>query len=466
MVPTVRLCLCAASWKHHSHDMKMKTGVSLTLLGLLRFLVLAVQQCSLEKGGGFCPEGNTCCLLEGGGSGCIPNDMGDYNATCCSDGLTGCAVNYTCGANQQCHATEGLRDPLVQVMPRYTLCHPTSNALKNVHGFPIAEDAKLAYYSSHGNILLESLDHIQIALVIIHGAGRNADDYLCSATAAVKLQKKYPAQSVLIIVPHFPSVTDDPITLYEGGIPLKWGDDNEWRYGGQAIYPPYANNVSSFDTVDRIMHVLHNRTTLKHVTIAGHSAGGQFAQRWSLLTQSWIPNRMSSAVANPSNYAYLTPLRLLNGTWQIPRKHDCPQYNEWEFGLEKGGDQTMAYKDRALRVLGDNITALMERFAGRRITYLAGGADRCNVSEYERDGWCFSHGLETSCMNMLQGSNRWERNLRYCTSLRRLGIKTHKRWVVSGVGHDHSLIFTSPSGLEALFPNVEEDTTFNRIEYE
>jgi hypothetical protein len=133
------------------------------------------------------------------------------------------------------------------------------------------EDAKLAYYSSHGNILRESLDHIQIALIIIHGAGRNADDYLCSATAAVKLQKQYPAQSILIIVPHFPSVTDDPITLYEGGIPLKWGDDNEWRYGAQAIYPRYANNFSSFDTVDRIMHVLHNQTNLDYFLHQGDS---------------------------------------------------------------------------------------------------------------------------------------------------------------------------------------------------
>jgi hypothetical protein len=295
-----------------------------------------------------------------------------------------------------------------------------------------------------------------MALIVIHGAGRNADDYYCSATAVVELQNQYPAQSVLIIVPQFPSVTDAPIKLHGGGIPLQWADDNGWRYGAQAVYPLYANNVSSFHTIDRIMSVLEHRSNLKHVTIAGHSAGGQFVQRWSLLTSSWIHNRMSSAVANPSNYAYLTPYRLLNGTMQIPEKHKCPQYNEWEFGLEDGGDEAITYKDDALKVLGSNITALMERFANRRVTYLAGGADRCNVSENNRDGWCFSHGLETSCMDMLQGSTRWERNLHYVTSLRRLGIETQQRRVVNGVGHDHSLIFTSTCGLEALFPSVEK----------
>jgi pimeloyl-ACP methyl ester carboxylesterase len=341
-------------------------------------------------------------------------------------------------------------------MPRYSLCHPTPNTLTRVHGFPIVENAKLAYYSSHGNIMQESLDHIQMALIIIHGAGRNADDYYCSATAVVELQNQYPPHSVLIIVPQFPSVTDAPITLHDGGIPLQWADDNGWRYGAQAVYPRSASNVSSFDTIDRIVTLLEHKLNLKHVTIAGHSAGGQFVQRWSLLTTSWISNRMSSAVANPSNYAYLTPLRFLNGTWQTPKKHDCPQYNEWEFGLEDGGDETMTYKDNALKVLGNNITALMERFANRRVTYLAGGADRCNVSESNRDGWCFSHELETTCMDMLQGSTRWERNMHYVTSLRRLGIKTHQRRVVNGVGHDHSLIFTSTYGLEALVPSPEE----------
>jgi hypothetical protein len=214
--------------------------------------------------------------------------------------------------------------------------------------------------------------------------------------------------------------------------------------------------------VDRIVTTLSNQTSfpkLELITIAGHSSGGQFVQRYSLLTSSWLSNRMSAVVANPSNYAYLTPSRFLNGAWKIPEKQDCPQYNEWEYGLERGGDMLVPYKDRALEALGNNFTALRTRFAERRVTYLAGGADRCNVSESERhNGWCFSHGLETSCMDELQGSNRWERNTRYVHSLRKLGISSHERRVVQGVGHDHSLIFTSRIGLSALFQNIEDGT--------
>ena len=428
--------------------------------GLLHSIVLAVEHCSLESGGGICPNGNTCCPLGNGGSGCIPNDMGSLNATCCSDGLSGCAVNYTCESNMECHATFGLTDPLVQVMPRYTLCHPTDDTLTNVHGFPITNDAKLAYYSSHGNILEMHGSGIEMALIVIHGAGRNADDYYCSATAAVKLQQQYPVESVLVIAPWFASVDDNDVKLVEGGTPLQWANqgDGPWRYGAQAVVPSSAQNMSSFDTLDFILNALYNHTqfpNLRHITLAGHSSGGQFVQRYSLLSSAWEASRTRGVVANPSNYAYLTPYRLLNGKWTIPKKKYCPAYNEWEYGLETGGSMQVPYKDLALARLGNNVTALIQRFASRDVTYLAGSADRCNVSESKNHGgWCYSHGLETSCMDMLQGTTRWERNVRYVESLRKLDVVTHKRRVVSGVGHDHSLIFTSSTGLSALFPKV------------
>lgn len=438
----------------------MKVLFILITFELLHSIVLAVQQCSLETGGGTCPNDNTCCPLFGGGSGCIPNDMGSLNATCCSDGLSGCAVNYTCESNMECHATAGLTDPLVQVMPRYTLCSASADTLTRVHGFPVTIDAKLAYYSSHGNILEMNGSDIEMALVVIHGAGRNADDYYCSAVAAVKLQKQYPIESVLVIVPRFASVDDNDMALIEGGTPLQWENqgDGPWRYGAQAVFPPSAQNVSSFDTMDCILNALHNSTrfsNIRHITLAGHSSGGQFVQRYSLLSSSWEASRTRGVVANPSNYAYLTPYRLLGGKWMIPKKNDCPAYNQWEYGLEMGGSMQVPYKDNTLAKLGNNLTALMKRFDSRDVTYLAGSADRCNVSESENhDGWCFSHGLETSCMDMLQGATRWERNVRYVESLRKLGVTTHKRRVVSGVGHDHSLIFTSSTGLSALFPTA------------
>jgi hypothetical protein len=40
-----------------------------------------------------------------------------------------------------------------------------------------------------------------MVLFIIHGAGRNADDYFCAASASVELQGVYALDSVLIVAP-------------------------------------------------------------------------------------------------------------------------------------------------------------------------------------------------------------------------------------------------------------------------
>jgi hypothetical protein len=67
-------------------------------------------------------------------------------------------------------------------------------------------------------------------------------------------------------------------------------------------------------------------------------------------------------------------------------------------------------------------------FAVRQVVYLAGSQDICNVTGSE-DGWCYSHGLETTCMDEIQGSNRLEHNLRYVSSLYKMEI-SHSRIVI------------------------------------
>jgi hypothetical protein len=127
-----------------------------------------------------CPAGNTCCLRYDGMSDCIPNDLGSYNATCCEDGRTGCAVGYHCRPNETCEAGEGLNDPLVQIFPPYKL--GTTDKLRQVYGFPVTKDAKLPYYSSLGDISegVRETRKVTRVIVVVHGAGRNADDSFCS----------------------------------------------------------------------------------------------------------------------------------------------------------------------------------------------------------------------------------------------------------------------------------------------
>jgi len=66
------------------------------------------------QGGGYCPDGNTCCKLASGQEGCCPYP----NADCCSDGLHCCPQGYTCDvAHSQCVASH--KFPLKQLHSRF-----------------------------------------------------------------------------------------------------------------------------------------------------------------------------------------------------------------------------------------------------------------------------------------------------------------------------------------------------------
>jgi pimeloyl-ACP methyl ester carboxylesterase len=578
----------------------------------------AWEQCSVERGGGTCPDGNTCCLIRRHvsnsddddhdrssnsnssrtmtttpTSGCIPSDLGTLHGTCCSheddDGLlsSGCGVGYQCGPRKTCHATATVTDPLVQTLPRYRLCRTLPLAMQAMYGLDLVgiiqrgrhdvddqnnntnkSDLKtrkpqqqrrlLAYYSSHGpleklqNLNSNNTRMIQSVLIVIHGAGRNADDYFCTAMSASSGNQSndddyYARQNskrerrdkdVLVIAPRFAATSDGAIDLQGGGEALRWGDivENDWRYGASASSSSSSKTTatttnstalaiedddedddiqtSSFYAIDLILSLLQQQkqkggvlADLKHIVVAGHSSGGQFVQRWALLSPYYTQSNNKSnnddcekdsikssndasnipmiraVVANPSSYAYLTPLRKVKTTpatqsflsssssvhqeWQILSNiSDCPRYNSWEWGLgptnSNGNsenvkeDATPAYVRHVLQQV--NTSFLISRFAYRNVVYLAGERDVCNVPGNDHSGWCFSHGLETTCMDQLQGWNRLERHMTYYEHLTKLvGITSHQRAIVPNAGHDHSLMFQSPVGLYYLFHFDKDD---------
>jgi pimeloyl-ACP methyl ester carboxylesterase len=335
-----------------------------------------------------------------------------------------------------------------------------------VYGLPIFDDgALLPYYSSHGSIVQEDpyRSQIETALVIIHGGGRNADDYFCSGLAAIGLQKQYKSSSVLLVAPRFLTAADGQVRLHGGGDgrEMRWGGKGhgQWRYGAATVHPRSAvKNITSFEAIDVLMNSLGDRKkfpNMKRIVITGHSVGGQFVQRWSLLTSSWVENRTSAVIMNPSSWTYLTPMRWSKGKWQIPGDGSCSGYNHWTWGLEQHPTMMHSpYKDQIQERLG--VGGLVDRFADRRVTYLAGSADRCNVTGQGQ--WCQSHDLGTACMDELQGSSRLDRHFLYVESLKLVGIETHEHIIVEGVGHDHALMFTSSVALSFLFPSDDRSS--------
>ena len=165
------------------------------------------------------------------------------------------------------------------------------------------------------------------------------------------------------------------------------------------------------------------------------------------MTSSWNESFIQGIVANPSSYAYLTPKRFVDGAWRLPAITDCPEYNHWPHGLDSGGNHSVPYVSAQLDALGKD--GLVERYRNRRMVYLAGSLDVCPVPE-GKSGWCDSHGLETSCSDLLQGNMRLERHAYYLEMLKSQSIP-YTRSLVPGVPHDHSLMFNSPQGLDAIF---------------
>src|SRR4029077_6151252 len=81
---------------------------------------------------------------------------------------------------------------------------------------------------------------------------------------------------------------------------------DSWKSGGNASSNP---ELSSFDFVDDILRKLANKKVfpnLQAIVVAGHSAGGQFANRYSMANKvhGTLGVPISYVVANPSSYAW------------------------------------------------------------------------------------------------------------------------------------------------------------------
>jgi hypothetical protein len=205
--------------------------------------IAAVEHCGFEQGGGICPDGNACCRMQDGLSGCIASDMGSCNATCCPDGSSGCPVGCSC-RNQafDCLATgpNKLKDDFVKVLPRYKLCR--AKEISQLYGLSVDDSgAQLAHCSSHGPIeSMPAASETAMVFIFIHGANRNADDYFCSGSAAVQLQTQH--SNVLLISPRFFEQSDAPADPSH----LVWEDDADgsWRYGADSIaHAPISSSL-------------------------------------------------------------------------------------------------------------------------------------------------------------------------------------------------------------------------------
>ena len=291
------------------------------------------------------------------------------------------------------------------------------------------------------------------ALIMVHGAGRNADHYFATSTAAAFLAGAL--ENTLVVAPHF-IAGNDKAQPNE----IVWPERGEnWRSGGVS---PTNPTVSSFDLLDEIVRKLADKKTfpnLRRIVLAGHSAGGQVVTRYEMTSKvHGTPGvAISYVVANPSSYAWPAAVRPLPTGDADPAAADgakealgpdgekvhtgfafgpfdstkAPTFNRWPSGLE----------NRTGYAAGTSNEQLIKQLVERPTTYLLGQVDVLPLG-----------GFDSSPNAMAQGPTRRARGeafLKYVNET--LGAK-HQAIIVPECGHNDRCIFTTDIVFPVIFP--------------
>jgi pimeloyl-ACP methyl ester carboxylesterase len=290
------------------------------------------------------------------------------------------------------------------------------------------------------------------ALIMVHGAGRNADHYFETSMAAGFLADAL--DNTIIIAPHFIAGNDKPAPNE-----VMWPERGEnWRSGGASPTNPALTSFGFLDTL--VLRLADKRTfpNLTRIVIAGHSAGGQVATRYEMANR--VHNtpgvRISYVVANPSTYAWPASVRPLptgdadptdaykeslgrsgdslhtNFTFGAFDTTKAPNYDRWPAGLE---DRKTGY------TVGLSDDQLRKQLAERPTTYLLGQVDVLPLG-----------GFDSSLSAMAQGPTRRARGeafFKYITQT--LGAK-QTAIIVPECGHNDRCIFTTDVVFPVIFP--------------
>jgi hypothetical protein len=287
-------------------------------------------------------------------------------------------------------------------------------------------------------------ENIERAVIVVHGVLRNADEYFPHMMEAVRVAGV--ESNTLVIAPQF--LLEEDVAEFElADDVIFWGGETGegWKKGDDSLSTedhPRPVAVSSFEVVDRMVEQVALKGTfpnLKHVIVIGHSAGGQYVNRYAAGTR--VGDSLSEGiqlrfiVANPSTYVYFNEERRLPETtneFAVPENAD-PDYNNYKYGL----DNLNAY------MAAVDVETIRARYPKKDVVYLLGGED---IKE--------AH-LEQTANAMLQGQHRLERGQVYYHYLKHAfgeGItQTQKIAIIPCVGHDHAEIFRSEAGVKYLF---------------
>ena len=326
-----------------------------------------------------------------------------------------------------------------------------------------ANGSRARIYRTHA--LSSNHEKIEHAVIVIHGQGRNADGYFRHMLAAAFLADAL--QNTIVISPRFASHNGksclDQLDTQEVGWICSGADS--WRSGGNQVKVAEPT-LNSFDFMDAIISKLADVKafpSLRSIVIAGHSAGGQYVNRYQFsnrMHEKVMADRniqISYVIVNPSSYTYPDALRPTRAALPIHIAADSPGYmlfakpgtetafvvfndrknctafNHWPYGLENKVGFAKSIPDEQLK----------RQLSSRSASYLLGELDILPL-----------YGFDDSCPAMAQGPTRLARGFAYAKFVSESLKANHKAMMVPACGHDARCMFTSETALPVLFKSV------------
>lgn len=285
---------------------------------------------------------------------------------------------------------------------------------------------------------------IERAMIIIHGAGRNANDYFQTGLAAAFLADAL--ENTIVLSPRFTGNNGngckDPLDKGE----IAW-DCGDWKNGFESLN---EKGVYSYDFLDKLLNMLNDASVfpnLKSIVVSGHSAGGQIVNRYAAANKVHEKMRVPVryVVSNPSSYVYLDDQRLprefscdTNGECKesfraYGDRRNCTTFNNWMHGLDN-------LKGYAASL---NAETIRKQLLSRPVTYLLGELDTLPIA-----------GFDSSCISMAQGPTRFDRGKAYFAHMKKQKAKDHVLVPVPLCGHNNRCIWTADVALPILFPKL------------
>ena len=290
----------------------------------------------------------------------------------------------------------------------------------------------LPYYSNI-NILENNNDKTR-AVIVIHGEGRQAYNSYDQIYNVAESENK--TQETIIVAPQF-LTTSDVLEWDLSSSYCFWSGATGWT-GGSMNHSisdhPTEYLISSFTIMDSLLtHLNHVFTNLNSIIVIGHSAGGQFVNRYAGAHSLQFESKIKHVVSAPSHYLYFNEERVINEfvfplEWGVPI--NCSNYNNYRYGLEN--------LNNYMAQVGQD--SIIHRYKRRAITYIVGSED---------------FGGTTDCQSLAQGENRKKRSLTYYNYINHYFgssiLETQKLAIISGADHDSGSIYNSNCVKSVIF---------------